>query len=1269
MNIPHLLTSVRGKFPDARQEQDGSITLPECPLCRDEGHPHKSVKVFVGADGRITGVGCSRFAGAGAEANREHCAPLRELLGLGDGAASASIREVLLDGRLTLECSPAERGKARLVARNCTATLHRDTLSLDKAEERAKFIKALDGLGDDERKLLHQALLTLADRFESVRAAVKGDEGEEEAAESVIFKALPDGRLVEQIAGGQFAVYDGTAVKYARRVEYDGGLIVPVSGDPFVEPNDLHLPSGLAEYGDERLLDEEVEDYLGRFCDAPVREMKFAARLVRLTYIQDRLREVPYLHVMGPPGSGKTRLSEVVGMACRLPVLLVEGTAASTFRICDRYSPTLCFDEFNLDTDSEDKQALVQILNAGFQRRRKVPRTEKGPNGEQVTRTFSPFGVKIFSGLKMTGSFAFESRTIPIHLSVTRNKQIPYCDDGLIEELSEPLRQKLTLWRLRNWNRDYRSLLREAEAIFKTKDILPRFIQIGVPLAMLISEPGLRDAFIATMEVRTKDAKQATAETLDGQIVQAIHALLVEVDERTQAAQLRLANARPPEPGKPCTLATVGSLLAACEESLPERVRLQRERGQRIWLGKQVSGLGLRSEQINAREDANYGQKALIFDPELLEKLFVQFSLPVPPDFNAGNAGKSDNALYQQQDAPASIGPGKRAGSVTNTGGAIVANESISPDASIASIETGGSEEKDFSEANPSNVPTPSALVALDTETEPFDPARGVTPQNCRMIGLALCYDGERADYETDAEAWPLLMPEPEQTVLMHNAKFDLGVLRRTGLPLPERWEDNLIASHLLDECGAHGLKPLAKEHLGVDEPMTFAEADRMRLLNPEVFHEYARNDARYTFRLWPKFRREMERQGLTRVYELEKAVLPVVLAMEGRGMKLDLSQMSAMRAEVEAETAKIEAEVYEHAGCRFDLHSPQKVAAILFDKLGVPSEKITNGGQRSVDKQALEEVRGYHPAVDATLRFREIDKLASTFLAVLPKFADSEGRIHPEFKQLGAKTGRFSCSDPNVQQIPSRSELGKRLRQMFIADEGNVLVVADWSQMELRILAHYSRDPLLLEAYTAEQETDLHALTASRMFGKEVDSIEKSERTVAKMINFGIAYGITPAGLFNRLRPAGVDVTEEDCQRFVADYFKTYPGVRKFLARAEQAARERGYVRSLFGRRRRLKGGERGLSSREVRQAQNFIIQATAADLAKDAMVRLHAALPEGASLIATIHDEFIVECRREQAEEVRALTVETMQQTPAGFAVPVKVDAKIGENWGACK
>jgi DNA polymerase-1 len=374
---------------------------------------------------------------------------------------------------------------------------------------------------------------------------------------------------------------------------------------------------------------------------------------------------------------------------------------------------------------------------------------------------------------------------------------------------------------------------------------------------------------------------------------------------------------------------------------------------------------------------------------------------------------------------------------------------------------------------------------------------------------------------------------------------------------------------------------------------------------------------------------------------------------------------MEEMKRAVDAEIKRVKSFIFEMAGCEFDLNSARAVGVILYDTLDLPCHNMTRGGQRSVDKQTLSELRGQHPVIDGILEWREIDKIARDFLTSLPAFADENGRVHPEFNQLGATSGRFSCSAPNVQQIPKHSEIGKKLRKMFVAEEGCALVVGDWSQMELRILAQYSKDPLLLSAYTGETEIDLHRLTASKMFGKSEAEVTDSERTVAKMINFGIAYGITPVGLFTRLRPQGVDVTLEQCERFITDYFNAYSGVQKFINDVEMRLKERGYVKNWFGRRRRLSGR----TKREIRQASNFLIQGTGADIAKAAMVRLHAALPEGARLISIVHDEFIVECRQEQAEDVRLLMVETMQKAPEGFIVPMLVEAKIAANWGDAK
>jgi DNA polymerase-1 len=249
------------------------------------------------------------------------------------------------------------------------------------------------------------------------------------------------------------------------------------------------------------------------------------------------------------------------------------------------------------------------------------------------------------------------------------------------------------------------------------------------------------------------------------------------------------------------------------------------------------------------------------------------------------------------------------------------------------------------------------------------------------------------------------------------------------------------------------------------------------------------------------------------------------------------------------------------------------------------------------------------------------------------------------------------------VQQIPGKSELGKAVRRAFICEDSNKLIVADFSQMELRVLAHYSQDETLLKAYCNGEETDFHTITAQKIFGRS--DVDKNERGIAKMINFGIAYGITDVGLYRRLTVTGIATTQQECKRYISDYFKTYKGVKSFLTKVDKTIRTRGYVKNLFGRRRRLKGN----NAREIRQAQNFIIQATSADLVKRSMVALDSKLPEDAQLISMVHDELIIECRADHAEDVLSIVVEVMQDTPEGFTVPMPVDAKIVDCWADAK
>jgi DNA polymerase-1 len=1226
---------------NVRSEPDGSA-IADCPACSLDGKGAGKLKVFV--DGSII---CYRFNGSGVM--RDHLADILKAIGLDKPQENtAFIKETILNGKLTLEISPRERGKQLVVANNCSSIIHRDVINIDAAKERRLFVSALS-LPDDESKVVAQVLITLADRFSSAYKAVD-NEKTEATEERVVFKALADGRVIEQMSGCGFAVYDPAKgeVAYKSSVTCNDINYLPLDDD-FILRGGLQLPDKLIEYHGERTLDAEIEACIRHYCDAPDREIRLAAKYARFSYIADKTYELSYFRAMGPAGSGKSRFIGTVGMICLRPILVTSPSAASLFRMIDAFTPTLIVDECNFEAGSEDTSALMQILNCGFQRLTHIPRMERGPDGRQTLRMFSAYGPKLIGSLKVSDSPAFESRCVPVALQKTSRKDIPFRMNARMMADFAELRSKLVLWRLRNWSKDFESILDQAEAELKGYSIEPRFIQIAIPLyGMLGDDAGLKDDFARMLVGRSEDAANDRRESFDGELMTAIHSLIIEIDEAGNAS-LRLPE---PEEGKPCELVPIERVTEILNADLPEK----RKHDAR-WVGKQIRKLGFTTREINRRDSDYWKKSALVFDRIKLGRLFKLFSLPISSDFNPVNpvsavndskdSGLSDRINFSEE------------GSETISSGQVKCNQ----DNGLEEVTGLTGSHLPETEEEGKNEAVEPAFVALDTETEPFDLKRGITPRNAKMIGLALCYDGEKADYVTDPAAWPLMMPESDQTVVFHNAKFDLGVLERSGLPLPTQWEDTLIASHLLDENSEHGLKDLAKLSLNVASPLTFEEADRMRLLDPPVFDEYARNDSRYTHRLWQKFEPEIDAEGLRQVYDLEKSLMPVVRGMESAGMKINLGQLHEMKRLVEDECERIREEIFSHSGCKFDLNSPAKTAAILFDKLGVPQNKNTQGGKRSVDRQALKDVRGYHPAVDAILRYREVDKLASTFVNVLPSFADAAGRIHPEFKSLGAKTGRFSCASPNVQQIPARSELGKQLRGAFIAEEGHRLVVADYSQMELRVLAYYSKDKSLVEAYTSGTETDLHTLTASKMFKK--DDVTKQERTIAKMINFGIAYGITAKGLFNRLRPEGHEVTEAECERFIKDYFDSYPGVRQFLDRVEKRIQANRFVRNIFGRRRRLKGR----TPREIRQAQNFVIQATAADIAKEAMVRLSKALPSAARLIAMVHDEFIVECPAEIAEEVKELMTAVMTKAPKGFNIPLSVDAHIGDSWAEAK
>ncbi|NOT64262.1 MAG: hypothetical protein HOP19_28940, partial [Acidobacteria bacterium] len=620
----HSINTVAKVFPDARQQADGSITF-ECPACRDDAHPNKPVTLY--SNGALS---CVRFINGGRDANREHVATIRTMLGEAE-APARFLTETLFDGKLTLELAPAERGKVKLVARNCDSVLHRDALTLDKADDRAKFVKQLN-YAEAEARTVHKALLAMADRYDNVAAAIDDDEEGDGQPRQVIFKALADGRLIEQIAGGVFAVYDPStrAVTYSRKVKADEGEYRTLQDD-FLMQGGLFLPDKLTEYESEASLDAEIEACINRYSDVPTRERKLAAKYVRLSYISDKLNEISYFRATGERGSGKSRFIGTVGMLCLRPVLVTSPSAASLYRTMDAYQPTLVIDEFNASAGSEDSEALMQILNCGFQRITTIPRCEKGADGQMTIKMFSAFGPKLLGGLKLTDSPAFESRCVGVQLQKTSRTDIPFRLTARMLNDFADLRAKLYLWRLRNWHTDFEQTLDDAERELKEYQIEPRFVQIAIPVYGLIGDANLKAEFARMLEGRTEDAAGEKQQTFDGRLVDIVHRLLFDVDgeeEKETVTWKKFDEDAKPVEGKPIVFARVEQIVEVLNEGRSEKKRYDAP-----WIGRELSKIGLKRKKIKSRSEELRDKPAIIFDREAFRRVFGNFSLPLPPEF------------------------------------------------------------------------------------------------------------------------------------------------------------------------------------------------------------------------------------------------------------------------------------------------------------------------------------------------------------------------------------------------------------------------------------------------------------------------------------------------------------------------------------------------------------------------------------------------------------------------------------------------------------
>ena len=523
-------------------------------------------------------------------------------------------------------------------------------------------------------------------------------------------------------------------------------------------------------------------------------------------------------------------------------------------------------------------------------------------------------------------------------------------------------------------------------------------------------------------------------------------------------------------------------------------------------------------------------------------------------------------------------------------------------------------------------------------------------------------------------------MTNPKIGKVAHNAKYDYIVLARHGLVVTPLTFDSMLAEFIIDPSSRSlGLKNLVLARLG--EEMTHIEEligkGKNQLSMADVAIEsvapYAVADAETVLRLMPILQKDLERLNGTRLLaEIEMPLVTVLAGMEMLGIMIDLPFFQSMSDELARRMAEIERRVFESVGKPFNLNSTQQLSDVLFTHLRLePPDKgkKTASGHYSTSADVLENLRGKHPVVDMILENRELSKLKSTYVDALPAaLVKHTGRVHTSYGQTGAVTGRISSSNPNLQNIPIRTEEGRRVRNGFIAEKGSVLLSVDYSQIELRIVAHMANDEAMLAAFRAGE--DIHATTAAAVYGIELEAVTKDMRRHAKAINFGLIYGMSAFGLAR-----STELTLAEAEEFVKTYFKKFPGVKKYLDETRQLAAQQGYVETLLRRRRyfpALQGKVNPqMKNREEREAINAPIQGTAADIMKIAMLKIPSALIAAglkSKMLLQVHDELVLECPKGELEKTAQIVQETMANAYP-LSIPLSTEARAGRSWGEMK
>ncbi|MGN0051974.1 MAG: DNA polymerase I [Prevotella sp.] len=568
-------------------------------------------------------------------------------------------------------------------------------------------------------------------------------------------------------------------------------------------------------------------------------------------------------------------------------------------------------------------------------------------------------------------------------------------------------------------------------------------------------------------------------------------------------------------------------------------------------------------------------------------------------------------------------------------------------------------------------------ILSLDTETT------SVEAINAKLVGLSFSVKENEAFYvpvpQDEAEARKIVdifRPAYEDEKILkigQNLKYDYEVLMNYGVEIKGKMFDTMIAHYVIQPELHHNMDYLAEIYLNyqtihIDEligPKGKGQKN-MSDLDPKDVYEYAAEDADVTLKLKNKLEAELRKYGAEELfYNIEMPLMPVLAEMEMNGVLIDTKSLAETSTVLTKRMEEVEREIYELAGGEFNIASPRQVGEVLFDKLKIVEKaKKTKKGQYVTNEEVLQSLKGKHKIVGAILEHRGLKKLLGTYIDALPKLINSRtGHIHTSFNQATTATGRLSSSDPNLQNIPVRGEEGKEIRKAFIPEPGCLFFSADYSQIELRVMAHLSGDENMIEAF--REGHDIHAATAAKIYKEEMENVTRDQRTKAKRANFGIIYGITIFGLADRL-----EISREEARQLIDGYFETFPKVKEYMEKAKEEARSKGYVETLFHRRRYLadinsaNGTVRGFAERN---AINAPIQGTAADIIKVAMVRIHRRFKSEnirSKMILQVHDELNFSVYPDEKEKVERIVLEEMQNA-FPMEVPLVADCGWGNNW----